>query len=435
MLLCGIINELESSSTPDSVLYFFCQASEPRLRTASAVLRGLIWSLARKRPNLISHIRKEYDHAGKDVFNDHNAFQALSSIMASMLDDESTNDCTFVVDALDECSEDREHLIELLTRVSLTTKSKWIVSSRNWPEIEAQLDVVTCDRVHLELNHNSIADAVQRFITRRADDLAKTKRYTQSIQNTVRRHLLESANDTFLWVSLVCEQLGKHDVLPRHVSSVLQTFPAGLDKLYQRMIEKLLHSRDEEICKAILAVVTVALEPLTLAELAMADERLVCFQSDLETLASIVTCCSSFLTIRNNIVHTVHQSVKDYLVTSSDIFPSGIEVQHHSIFQSIMVSIQSTLHRNMYSVPEDSLYIDEISKPPSTPLDSIRYGCIYWVEHLHGAIEMPSTYLLVGRFLKTKYLYWLEAMSLLGCVSTAIRAIRKLESIVVRVVG
>ncbi|KAH7173978.1 uncharacterized protein B0J16DRAFT_406362 [Fusarium flagelliforme] len=433
MLLCGIINELESSTAPDSVFYFFCQASEPRLRSASAVLRGLIWFLARRRPNLIPHIRKEYDDSGKDVFKDHNAWQALSNIMASMLDDETTSDCIFVVDALDECSDDREWLIELLTRFSSTSNAKWILSSRNWLEMEAQLNGVAANRVHLELNHASIADAVRRFIIRRVEDLAKKKRYSETTREAVQEHLLSNANDTFLWVSLVCEELAKFNVLPHHTLKVLQSFPAGLDKLYQRMINQILHSRDQEVCKAILATVTAAFEPLSLAELASSDERLACFQSDLETLSSIVTCCGSFLTLRNNIVYAVHQSVRDYLVTSSDIFPSSVSAQHYSIFQSTLQRIQATLHRNVYNAPDDSLYVHEISKPQSSVLDSLRYGCIYWVDHLHKSashgIESPSTYSVLKTFLKTKYLYWLEAMSLLSCVSTAIRAVKKLESV------
>ncbi|KAF4945073.1 hypothetical protein FGADI_12207 [Fusarium gaditjirri] len=433
MLLCGIINEIESSS-PHSVFYFFCQAAEPRLRSASAVLRGLIWFLARTRPNLITHIRKQYDQAGKGVFNDHNALQALSSIMAAMLEDEATSDCVFVIDALDECVDDRERLIELVSQFSSSSRSKWIVSSRNWPEIEAQLEGVTNNvRLHLELNHASIADAVEKFIARKVEDLTKRKRYTESTRDAVLHHLLTNANDTFLWVSLVCEELGKYNALPHHTQSILESFPPGLDDLYQRMINQIRGSRDEEFCKAVLAVVTVAFEPLSLAELAASDERFICFHSDLETLSSIINSCGSFLAVRNNIVYTVHQSVKDYLLKSFDIFPSGITGQHYSIFQSIMDRMQEALHRNLYGLHDDALYMHEISKPPSSSLDATRYGCIYWVDHLHKsalqATEGASACILVEKFLNTKYLYWLEAMSLLRCAPTAVRALRKLVSV------
>ncbi|KAF4414933.1 hypothetical protein FACUT_13837 [Fusarium acutatum] len=271
-----------------------------------------------------------------------------------MLEDESTDDCVFVIDALDECVDDRERLIALVSQFSSSSRSKWIVCSRNWPKIENQLKGVTNNlRLHLELNHASIADAVQKFIAHKVEELAEKKRYTESTRDTVLQHLLLNANDTFLWVSLVCEELGKYDALPHHTQSILESFPAGLDKLYQRMINELSRSRDEDIYKAILTVVTVAFEPLSLAELAASDERLTCFHSDPETLS-------------------IHQSVKDYLLKSFDIFPSGITGQNYSIFQSIMDKMQEALHRNLYSLHDDALYIHEISKPPSSSLDSIQ---------------------------------------------------------------
>ncbi|PNP76753.1 hypothetical protein FNYG_09856 [Fusarium nygamai] len=439
MLISGIINELQVSA-PDNVFYFFCQAAEPRLRTATAVLRGLIWFLARTRPDLISYIRKEYDQAGKEIFSDHNAWQALSNILSAMLDDETTDGCMFVIDALDECTVDRDELITLVCRLSSAYKSKWIVSSRNCPEIEAQLDGVTSKlRLHLELNHAAITNAVQNFVTRKVEDLAKKKRYTESIRDAVQKHLLSNANDTFLWVSLVCEELGRHDVLRHHTLKVLESFPAGLDKLYQRMIAQVLDSRDKDICKAILAVVTVAFEPLTLTELAVSDGRLAIFDSDLETLSSIVYSCGSFFAIRDNVVYAVHQSVNDFLQTVPDIFPSGLAQQHYSVFLSSMDIMQRKLHRDFYSVNDTGLYLDEILKPPSSPLDVTRYSCIYWVDHLHKstseAIQSPSTRAAIELFLNTKYLYWLESMSLLRCVSVAIKAIRKLGSDLVCIDG
>jgi DNA replication protein DnaC len=46
MLLCGVINELERSKAKSVFLsYFFCQATDSRIRSATAVLRGLIYLL------------------------------------------------------------------------------------------------------------------------------------------------------------------------------------------------------------------------------------------------------------------------------------------------------------------------------------------------------------------------------------------------------
>lgn len=45
MLLCGIINELQERPATNTS-YFICQATDSRINTATAVLRGLIRSLS-----------------------------------------------------------------------------------------------------------------------------------------------------------------------------------------------------------------------------------------------------------------------------------------------------------------------------------------------------------------------------------------------------
>ncbi|KAL7943955.1 hypothetical protein V8C42DRAFT_327284 [Trichoderma barbatum] len=45
MLLCGIIDELRSTEDPVLVSFFFCQRTDSRLNSATAVLRGLLYLL------------------------------------------------------------------------------------------------------------------------------------------------------------------------------------------------------------------------------------------------------------------------------------------------------------------------------------------------------------------------------------------------------
>ncbi|KAK7403732.1 hypothetical protein QQX98_010504 [Neonectria punicea] len=91
MLLCGIIDELEKEPN-NGLSYFFCQATEARLSNAIAVLRGLIYLLIDQQPSLISHVRKKHDYAGKQLFEDGNAWEALSKILTAMLIDPSLDD-------------------------------------------------------------------------------------------------------------------------------------------------------------------------------------------------------------------------------------------------------------------------------------------------------------------------------------------------------
>ncbi|CVK97757.1 related to vegetatible incompatibility protein HET-E-1 [Fusarium proliferatum] len=430
MLLAGLITELQKTSN-DNIFYFFCQAAQPLLRTASYVLRGLIWSIVRKRPALIPYIRKQYNQAGESVFSDHNAWQAVSGILTGILEDNASADCIIMIDALDECIQEREKLIGYITQRSVSCKVKWIISSRNWPEIEAQLDETQNQvRLHLELNHASISKAVVKFVDQKVTQLNST--YNEPTRAQIRNHLVDNANDTFLWVALVCQELEKPGVKHYHSSSILKRFPAGLDELYERMISSI-NDRDMEWCRAILAVIAVALRPLSLQELAAADRSLTEWIKDKETISSLVTSCGSLLTIRGDTVYTVHESVNDFLRKTSKILPSGISEQQLSIFLSSIKVMQNMLHRNLYELKDNCALIDGIPVLPSAPLTIAGYACTYWVDHFcewsltnH---ERPNSlhYTRITQFLKSKFLYWLEAMSLLRCTSEAMEAMQRLE--------
>lgn len=122
MLLCGIINELEKFKVY-RLSYFFCQATEARLRSAIAVVRGLIYTLVVQQPSLISHVREKYDHAGKQLFEDINAWTALSKILKAILDDPDLKDAVLIIDALDECTEELPRLLDLIKEISSFSSS------------------------------------------------------------------------------------------------------------------------------------------------------------------------------------------------------------------------------------------------------------------------------------------------------------------------
>ncbi|KAJ4012702.1 hypothetical protein NW752_008419 [Fusarium irregulare] len=434
MLLAGIITELEKSS-PESVFYFFCQATEPRLRTATNVLRGLLWSLVRTRPHMFHHVRKEYTKEGKGAFSDSNAWQTLCAILIVILEEEDlVQDCVFVIDALDECTTDRDQLLRFILRASTSYKAKWIVSSRNWFEIEKRMDGIQKKaRLQLEMNAAAISDAVKKYITRKIDELDAENSYSESTREEIQNHLLANADDTFLWVSLVCDELGKPDVMPHHITTVLKSFPAGLEKLYEKMVEKINGSRDKDLCKAVLGVVVVAYRPLTLAELGSSDSMLDKLSQDTNMLSNIVRSCGSLLTIRGDIVYTVHQSVKDFLRSSQEVMGRGLAQQHYKVFLNSIQAMQKGLHRDLYAINDPGALIDGIESPESHSLNSLQYACIHWAEHFHeGFLELSelqytSTFDLISTFCKEKYIYWLEAMSLLRCASEAVKAVQKLK--------
>ncbi|KAH7118320.1 heterokaryon incompatibility protein [Dactylonectria macrodidyma] len=387
----------------------------------------------------MSHVLKKYNHAGKQLFEDTNQWDALSKILFNILQDSSRQNTFLIIDALDECETNRDQLLDLLVHISSSSRAKLIVSSRNWPSIEEALDASTQKlRLCLELNHESISAAVSKYIKYKVDRLAQSKKYDRKTRDAVQQHLASNANDTFLWVALVCQELAGSNVRKRHTLAKLESFPPGLDSLYQRMMKHIYDSDDADLCKQILAVASVVYRPVTLKELTFLVESLKDFGDDLNTLEEIIGSCGSLLTIREGVIYFVHQSAKDFVLNkaSDQILPSGIAHQHRAIFSRSLEALSGTLRRDIYSLRVPGFPIDQVSPPDPDPLAATRYSCIYWVDHLSDSdpaerMRDLQDGSIVHAFLKEKYLYWLEALSLLRSMSEGVLAMQKLEALVV----
>jgi hypothetical protein len=433
MLLCGVINELQSSIPRTALLsYFFCQATDSRINSATAVLRGLLYMLMHQQPLLASHVRKKHDYAGKSLFEDANAWVALSEIFADVLQDASLSTTYLIIDALDECVTDLPKLLNFIAKQSSVSSCvKWIVSSRNWPDIEEELERAEHKtRLSLELNANSVAAAVKTFIQQKVCQLAQEKRYTPGVEDAVLQHLTLNANDTFLWVALVCQELKR--TANRHVLKKLVVFPPGLDDLYKQMMQQMSKSDDADTCRCILASIAVLYRPVTIPELIALVEQLEDVSNDVR---EIINLCGLFITVREDTVYFVHQSAKDFLLikASTEVFPNGTEEIHRVIFLTSLARLSGTLRRDMYNLKEPGYAVENAKLPHPDPLAASRYPCVYWIDHLHDSKPRSSAnsvadfqMIAVYNFLRKKYLYWLEGLSLCKSLGRGVVSITKL---------
>ncbi|KAJ5128771.1 hypothetical protein N7526_006937 [Penicillium atrosanguineum] len=438
MLLCGVIEELTRLYGDNaSISFFFCQATDMRINSATSVLRGLIYLLVKNHPSLLHHVRARYDYAGKTLFQDVNAWNALSTIFRDILNDPTMQMTYLVIDALDECTNGLRFLLDLIVQESsVNPQIKWVVSSRNWPEIAERLDVATqLAPISLELSEVSVSEAVNQFIQHKVDELAKAKRYSDKTRDGVQSYLLSNSQGTFLWVALVCQNLQKIRI---NVLKKLESFPPGLDALYDRMINQVRESEDPELCKEILAIMSTVFRPITLHELTSFIELPDDEYDDIVSVKEIIAICGSFLTVREHTIMFVHQSAKEFLLKEvfSEIFPGGIEAKHYMIFARSLNVIFKTLERDILNINLPGLHTKDICRPSSNPLAAAEYACFYWLDHLEGSQHNRASELSnydIGRvdaFLQQKFLHWLEALSILGSVSDGIQMMQKLEILI-----
>jgi hypothetical protein len=440
MLLCGIINDLKKLIAKRALLsYFFCQATDSRINNATAVVRGLLYLLVNQQPSLILHIRKKHDHAGKALFEDANAWVALSEIFTNILQDPSLNSTYLVIDALDECVADLPKLLDFIVQKSfISSRVKWIVASRNNTNIERRLRLNDSGtRLSLELGENArqVSRAVATYIDYYLSELPELQ-HNMPLRDSVQKKMQQKANGTFLWVSLVMKEL--KDVMAWEILDVLEEVPMGLKDVYHRMMQQIkqLQRQYPELCRQVLSVIIATYRPLHLQELHVLSD----LPTQIQDTATIVKMCGSFLTIRNNNVYIIHQSARDFLSkeASYDIFPHGDRDVHRSIFSRSLEIMSRTLQRDMYSLDMLGYPTERVKQPNPDPLAASRYSCIYWVDHLcnwnPNSSVVDSVDLkdegTVHSFIRKKYLYWLEALSLCKSMSEGVVALAKLEALI-----
>ena len=139
-----------------------------------------MYPLLHQRPSLTSYLRERYDTAGGKLFQGANVWLTLKDIFTDMLNDTDLKDAIIVVDALDECATDRHKLLDFIVQSSATCHGKWIVSSRNWPDIDKKLHKAKQTvKLHLELNQDLIYEAVNTYIKYKVNQLAIDKEYDE----------------------------------------------------------------------------------------------------------------------------------------------------------------------------------------------------------------------------------------------------------------
>ncbi|RFU75686.1 wd40 repeat [Trichoderma arundinaceum] len=327
-----------------------------------------------------------------------NAWIALSDMLVAILQDPMQKSTYLVVDALDECIDDLQKLQEFIVQTSsTTTRAKRIVSSRNWSQIKERLRRAEQKvKLSLELNAESISSDVDIYIEKRIRQLSDLKGYDEETWKSVRDYLSNNANDTFLWVALVCQNLEKY---PQWKPGRWRCLPL----------------------KQILAAMTIVYRPVALRELCYLINIPKELSDDIDSLKEVVALCGSFLTIRYGTIYFVHQSAKDHLTKNeaalSAFFPTGRGEVHHTIFSLSLQATNTTLRKNIHALPFlGSLIENGISIPDPDPISALRYSCVHWVDHFCEANADGSSAARrtdfeddgeVSVFLRKHFLHWL----------------------------
>ncbi|KAJ5475085.1 NACHT nucleoside triphosphatase, partial [Penicillium diatomitis] len=214
------------------------------------------------------------------------------------------------------------------------------------------------------------------------------KWYNAETLEKIKRCLLDNSQCTFLRLTLTSR---------RHALKTLETFPAGLDTLYQRIFD-----RSCSKCTGRSHCLSWALYSKDAAK---------------TTMTSVLS--QRLLQLR---------SAKDFLLqdTSAQIPPRGLVDEHYQVFSQSLKVLHTTLRHDIYDIKFSGISAFDIITPSPDPLAPAKYACILWADHLDACMSSAEE---THCWLQEKYIYWIEALSILRNVSHGIKAMNKLEQL------
>ncbi|KAH6654092.1 hypothetical protein BKA67DRAFT_269741 [Truncatella angustata] len=135
----------------------------------------------------------------------------------------------------------------------------------------------------------------------------------------------------------------------------------------------------------------------------------------------------------NTPIRLLHKSFSDFLLSQAKISTSKYRIDfketHATLAAKCIQRMKSGLKRNICDIATPGTSRDDIEKQTidnCIPAD-LEYACLYWVHHLHCSKRSVND---VYDFLKTHFLHWLEALSLLARLSDGVIAVTQLIDII-----
>ena len=437
MISIGLIERLSLPQDEFTVVtYFFCQNADYELNTLEAIIKGLILQLVNQQQELKESLRRRWDTENARFSEDVTSWRTLWDIFLEMLEYCKCQRVYVVVDALDECQDGgMADFLKRLVRTGLyhPSKIKWLLTSRPLDSAERAL-LAGSDQVlvSLELNSNHVSEAVKTYIAFKADELDRYNAYGPTLRRNIQTELTNKAEDTYLWVSLVCKRL--EGVHRDEALTTIQDLPPGLHPLYNRVFHQLSEGDSAIVkgCMRLLKTTLLAYRPLNIAEVGSVSG----LSDEWDTIKALVDRCASFLKIRGTDIEFAHQSARDYLAgkNSQSVLDSYEYYGHSEIALSCLSYLSQQLKVNLIDLPRPDSTREMMKR--NKLMSSVDYAATFWVQHVDGAQQTSLIQNALAEqgevciFLRTKLLEWLECLSLLDKLPRVIEALKTLTDIV-----
>jgi hypothetical protein len=420
---------------------FFCSRHSPETRTASAIVRTIVYRLAVESPAFRAALKAHGDFRKVD-HSPQSQFEALlvGPWIQSLPQRKANNEPCFVIsiDAIDELdstggTEFLKTLIRVVKEHDLSGL-KFFVTSRLEPALVEQIEAID-DKQVCRLEQMPVEESSADIKLYLCEALPKSIVEEEELVNQV---VTESAG-LFIYAATVVDYLEgrspaqqKERLMqllgPSHDSAPLRGGTAKLDKLYHHILEtSLVHPCDEEDpiirgqCLAILHTFLCTNERTSTSVAVELVNRATNGNIKTAEADDLVGRLHAVLYIQDGQVLWFHKSFPDFIFSQerSKSFHCRQDEHHGILAKGCFGVMEQQLRFNIadistsYQLDRDNAALYKaISTNISAPLS---YACRSWSGHL-AATPIESSQVLcktLGDFLLLKVLFWIETMNLL----------------------
>ncbi|KAG9232931.1 putative wd40 protein [Amylocarpus encephaloides] len=378
----------------------------------------------------------------------------------SILQSESCQSYILVVDALDECEDDKDvrTILRLLAEArSLTTvRLRVFLTSRPENQIRYCIDYdIQSDHQDFELHsvsstivNHDISLFLEYNLGNIGQELALGVDWPGEV---VRRQLVLYACGLFIWASTAYRFInnGKQfarkrlDQILKGSSGTITAPEKHLDEIYLTTLKHSISPEfsDEEkeeardTLKHTLGVLVVLLSPLSTSSL-----RRLLPKKDVESAFSDLYAILDIPKDPTRQLRLHHPSFRDFLLNKDRCREFWVDEKeaHQVLATSCMQLMSGTLKKDICELHAPGYQATQVESscvqkflPPE-----VQYACLYWVQHLQRSGSQVCDGGEAHQFLEKHLLHWLEALGWMGKTSEGIQAILSLEAhiLVVRLI-
>ena len=259
--------------------------------------------------------------------------------------------------------------------------------------------------------------------------------------------LVQASQGLFQWAAVACGfinspaslGLGYNECVQRLLGPSRGLSGEGpLDKLYEEVLQGYFKSDDAQVLfRSIMGQVFAAIEPLSIDSLiALRQHAPFVHPEETNLVLRILRYLGSLLSNVTSLDRTrpilpLHTSFRDFLTSkTSSVFYVDLADAHHQLTHSCLGLMLDDLKFNICKLESSYLANSDVpdleSRIANYIPSALPYACIYWGDHLYHLAFDHDVLKKLRLLFKTKFLFWLEVLSVKRSVGLASRALSSL---------